>query len=59
MPKVKIVFSGDVTEIGKVRTVSAEDAATMVREGRAQHVAEPPAAPAPEPAPAASRAARS
>lgn len=45
MPKVRITFSGDVREIGKVRTVSDEDAATMVREGRAQLVTEPPAQP--------------
>lgn len=55
MPKVRIMFSGNIGEIGKLRTVSEEDAATMVREGRAQRVAEPPAEqpePAVAPAPA-------
>lgn len=55
MAKVKIMFSGDVRQIGKTRTVPDEDAAVMVREGRAVYVAEPPPeaepAPAPEPQP--------
>lgn len=49
MPKVTIMFSGDIGEIGKTRTVSDEDAATMVREGRAVLAVEPP--PDPEPVP--------
>lgn len=68
MAKVMIMFSGDLRQVGKTRTVTDEDAVTMVREGRAVYVADPPpepeptapaepqaapAAPAPEPAPAA------
>jgi hypothetical protein len=44
MAKVKITFSGDLSEIGKTRTVTDAEAATMVREGRAVHVPEPAAA---------------
>lgn len=40
--KVKIMFSGDITQIGKTRSVPDDEAATMVREGRAQYVADPP-----------------
>lgn len=43
MAKVKIMFSGDINQIGKTRSVPDEEAAAMVREGRAQYVAEPPA----------------
>lgn len=53
MAKIKIMFSGDVTQIGKQRSVPDDEAAAMVREGRAVYVAEPAPAPAPaeEPAP--------
>lgn len=49
MAKVKIVFSGDIAQIGKVRTVPDDEAAAMVREGRARYIAEPAPAPAPAP----------
>lgn len=52
MAKVKIMFSGDVTQIGKQRTVPDDEAAAMVREGRAVYVAEPATAPAPSGQPA-------
>lgn len=52
MAKVRISFSADLTEIGKVRSVSDDEAAVLVREGRATYVAEPPPDPADRSVPA-------
>lgn len=48
MAKVRITFSADLKQVGKIRTVTDEEAVVLVREGRAVHVAEPPPEPEPE-----------
>jgi hypothetical protein len=42
MARVVIAFDADLKKIGKVREVPEEEAATLVREGRARRLADPP-----------------
>ncbi len=53
MAKIRTMFSTNLNKIGRVSTVTEEEAATLVREGRAVRVPEPPAEPEQAPKPAA------